>query len=87
MISRGRVNWFDPVKRFGFVKLESGYGDAFLHIDILKAGGFYFVPRGTEVKVVWESLNGRQRVMELLEVDVTCANAGEPPALQRRPSE
>ena len=33
----GRVSWFDPAKRFGFVKVDDGVGDVFLHFDALKA--------------------------------------------------
>lgn len=29
----------------GFVKLDDHLGDAFFHFDVLKAGGYYFVPR------------------------------------------
>lgn len=38
-------------KQFGFVKLDERLGDAFLHMTVLKDGGFYFVPRGTIVDV------------------------------------
>lgn len=30
MIASGRVSWFKPDKKFGFVELEGGIGDAFL---------------------------------------------------------
>jgi len=81
----GRVSWFDPAKRFGFVKLDDGVGDAFLHFDALKAGGFYFVPRGTTVRVRFErNERGGQRVVEVLHVDTSTARDGEPPPLPRK---
>ena len=86
MIATGQVSWFDPHKRFGFVKLNGGLGDAFLHFDVLKAGGYYFVPRGTAVEVRVETEQGKQRVAELFHVDTSTARPGEPPPLLRKQS-
>ena len=80
----GRVSWFNPEKRFGFVKLADGSGDAFLHFDALKAGGYYFVPRGTTVQVRVEPDRGKFRVREVLQVDTSTAQHGEPPPLVRK---
>jgi cold shock CspA family protein len=81
----GRVSWFDPAKRFGFIKLDERRGDAFLHFDVLKAGGYYFVPRGTTVQVRIEpDERGAQRVVEVLHVDTSTAAEGEPPPLLRK---
>ena len=85
IIAMGQVSWFNPEKRFGFVKLENRLGDAFLHFDVLKAGGYYFVPRGTTVQVRVEPDGGKQRVIELVHVDTSTARPGEPPPLLRRP--
>jgi len=85
MIASGRVSWFNPEKRFGFVKLDDRLGDAFLHFDVLKAGGYYFVPRGTTVQVRVEPERGKQRVVEVLSIDTSTPQEGEPPALQRKP--
>lgn len=79
----GTVSWFDPGKRFGFVRLSGGLGDAFLHFDVLKQGGYYFVPRGTTVQVRAGVENGRQRVLEVVGVDTSTAREGEPPPLAR----
>src|SRR5690348_5190860 len=35
---RGQVNWFNPGKRYGFVELLDGSGDAFLHATALSIG-------------------------------------------------
>ena len=84
IIATGKVSWFDPAKRFGFVKLDEHLGDAFLHIDALKAGGYYFVPRGTTVQVRLEPNQGKRRVAEVLLVDTSTARAGERPPLIRK---
>jgi len=82
----GRVSWFNLEKQFGFVKLESHGGDAFLHMSVLKAGGYCSLPRGTTVEVRVEADRGRHKVVELLHVDTSTAQHGEPPALIRRHS-
>jgi CspA family cold shock protein len=83
MIYTGRLSWFNSAKRFGFVKLDDGWGDAFLHIDVLKAGGYYSLPRGTTVQVRVKPDRGKHLVIELLHVDITTAREGEPPPLIR----
>lgn len=81
----GRISWFNSEKRFGFIKLDDGQGDAFLRYPTLKAGGFYFLPRGTTVRVsVSPDERGAPIVTQILHVDVTTANEGEPPALPRK---
>lgn len=35
----GKVKWFNPAKRFGFVELSDGSGDAFLHVTVLSGLG------------------------------------------------
>lgn len=34
MIALGRVSWFKLDRKFGFVELEGGVGDAFLHVSV-----------------------------------------------------
>jgi cold shock CspA family protein len=85
MIATGRVSWFDNRKQFGFVKLDDRWGDAFLHMDVLKVGGYYFVPRGTSMQVRVEPDRGKYRVVEILNVDTSTAQHGEPPPLVRKP--
>jgi len=86
-IATGRVSWFNLDKQFGFVKLNEGLGDAFLRMAVLKEGGFYFVPRGTTVEVRVEPDRGKFKVVEVLHVDTSTAQHGEPPAQPRKPKE
>ena len=51
MTVTGAVAWFDLTKQFGFVALEGGHGDAFLHMTVLKEAGYVWLPRGTTVRV------------------------------------
>jgi len=81
----GRVSWFNPEKRFGFVKLDNRLGDAFLHFDVLHAGGYDFVPRGTAVEVQIKPDRGKHLVTKVVNVDVSTAREGEPLAVLANP--
>jgi len=80
----GRVSWFNLKKQYGFVKLDDGKGDAFLHMSVLKAGGYYSLPRGTSLRVRVEPERGKHRIVEVLHVDTSTARHGEPPPLLRK---
>ena len=80
----GRVSWFNSQKQFGFVKLDDGKGDAFLHMSVLKAGGYYSLPRGTRMQVRVEPDRDKHRVIQLVHVDASTAQHGEPPPLIRK---
>ncbi|MGZ2411973.1 cold shock protein [Sphingomonas sp. F9_3S_D5_B_2] len=84
MITTGRVSWFNLEKQFGFVKLDDHQGDAFLRMAVLKDGGFYFVPRGTAVRVEVELARGKFAVVKVLDVDTSTAQHGEAPAQPRK---
>jgi CspA family cold shock protein len=83
MIATGTVSWFKLESLFGFVNLGSE-GDAFLHMSVLKRGGYVYIPPGTTMRVDAERQGGRLRVVEVLAVDVSTARPGAPPAVLRR---
>ncbi len=78
MIASGRVSWFKLEKKFGFVELEGGVGDAFLHVSVLKAAGYVTIPAGTTIRIRVETQAGRRRVVEVLSIDTSTALEGEP---------
>jgi CspA family cold shock protein len=84
MPTKGRVSWFKLDKKFGFVELEDGSGDAFLHMSVLKAAGYVSIPAGTTLVVSVEHEQGRRRVVEVLDVDTSTARPGEPAAVPRK---
>jgi CspA family cold shock protein len=85
MTVTGTVAWFDSDKQFGFVSLSNGYGDAFLHMSVLKEAGYYWIPQGTTVRVRIEEDRGKKRVAEVLEIDTGTARPGENDPILRRP--
>jgi CspA family cold shock protein len=87
MIALGRVSWFKLDKKFGFVELEGGVGDAFLHVSVLKAAGYVSIPAGTTIRVRFEIQSDRRRVIEILEIDTSTALKGEPAPVKRKHAE
>jgi CspA family cold shock protein len=68
------VKWFKADKGFGFVELENGQGDAFLHVNALHSAGHETVPPGTKLKViVGQGMKGAQ-VTRVIEVDTSTAS-------------
>ena len=70
---RGTVKWFNVVKGYGFVTPESGAGDVFLHMTVLRQAGYEKLPPGS---TVWcEAVQGAKglQVLAILEVDISTA--------------
>jgi CspA family cold shock protein len=76
MTETGTVAWFDLAKQFGFLHLSGGR-EAFLHMSVLKAAGYVWVPRGTTMQVRLEADRGKPRVSEVFAVDPSTARPGE----------
>jgi len=51
MSVRAKVKWFNPAKRFGFVELADGSGDAFLHLTVLSRLGISTVQPGETLEL------------------------------------
>ncbi len=64
----GVVKRFDPERGFGFVALDSGGGDAFLHISVLQRAGVEAVSPGTRLRVRAGQGQKGPQVTEVLEV-------------------
>ncbi len=80
----GTLSRFDLAKQFGFVRLQNGRGDAFLHMSVLKQAGYVWLPRGTTLQI--RTVNGgkTRRVTEVVLVDTSTARPGEKEAVLRR---
>lgn len=73
-----KVKWFNAEKGFGFVELEDGSGEAFLHIRAVEAAGQSRLDPGTTLRIrVGQGQKGPQ-VTEILSVDASTAEAPRP---------
>lgn len=75
---RGRVKWFNAVKGYGFLALESDNSDAFLHVTTLRQSGHEDLKPGATV--VCSGVRGPKgwQVMKVLDVDESTAVATPP---------
>jgi cold shock CspA family protein len=47
----GKVKWYNPANRYGFVELSDGSGDVFLHATALAGIGIGALPAGRDASV------------------------------------
>src|SRR5439155_13597170 len=59
----GTVKWFNGQKGFGFVAVEDGGKDVFLHISIVDRAGIQVLPEGQQVRMrVVKTQKGREAI-------------------------
>jgi len=76
---RGQVKWFNPAKRFGFVELSDGSGDAFLHVSVLSRLGIDTVQPGETLELRVAPGERGLVVIEVIGVDSSTAVAFKRP--------
>ncbi|GAC1338038.1 MAG: hypothetical protein NVSMB18_03840 [Acetobacteraceae bacterium] len=69
------VKWFNAEKGFGFVELEGGGGDAFLHVSVLSRAGHQTVSPGATLRVQVSPGQKGPQIAEVLNVDESTASA------------
>ena len=67
------VTWFNPKRRFGFVELSEGSGDAFLHRNVLVRAGIEAVEPCTTLKVRVIRGDRGPLVVDVLDIDRSTA--------------
>ncbi len=67
-MANGTVKWFNAEKGFGFVEVEGGSGDAFLHVSVLQRVGADAVAPGAALRVRVGPGQKGQQVTEVLEI-------------------
>jgi CspA family cold shock protein len=59
----GKVKWYNPTKGFGFVSVDDGGKDVFVHASALQASGLADLAEGQQVRMqVAQGLKGREAV-------------------------
>ena len=80
---RGKVKWFNAVKGYGFLALDSDNSDAFLHVTTLRQSGHEDLKPGATV--ICAGVHGPKgwQVMKVIEVDSSTAVAttSKPPPI------
>ena len=49
-MATGRVKWFNDAKGYGFIELEDGGGDIFVHYSVIDMDGFKTLREGQTVE-------------------------------------
>ena len=70
------VKWFNSEKGFGFVELEGGGGDAFLHVSVLARAGYQTVQPGSKLRVMVTPGQKGPQIAEVNSVDESTATPG-----------
>ena len=60
-MANGTVKWFNPTKGFGFIEMEDGAKDAFVHISAVERSGLPGLSEGQRVS--FELVSGRDGKM------------------------
>ena len=82
----GKVKWYNPAKRYGFVELTDGSGDAFLHASALAGIGISTLQSGATLEL---QVAPGQRGLEVTRVLSVDSSTAAPPRVSRmrgRPS-
>ena len=76
---RGKVKWYNPDKRYGFVELSDGSGDAFLHATALLNIGINTLQPGETLELRVALGQRGPQVTEVISVDSSTAAPPKPP--------
>src|SRR5215831_17454417 len=76
-----KVKWYNPDKRYGFVELSGGSGDAFLHASALAGIGISTLQSGATLELQVAVGQRGPQVEEVISIDSSTA---VPPRVTRR---
>jgi len=64
-MKNGTVKWFNPTKGYGFIQMEDGSRDVFVHITELERAGIANLAEGQKVSFELESNKGKTSAVNL----------------------
>ena len=70
-MATGTVKWFNATKGFGFIQLDNGGKDAFVHISAVERAGMRHLTEGQKVEfeLVTDRRTGKQAAENLKAVE------------------
>jgi CspA family cold shock protein len=80
----GKLKWFNPGKRYGFVELSDGSGDAFIHATALAGIGVSTLQPGETLELRVALGQRGPQVTEVISVDSSTAAPPRPPRKSSR---
>jgi CspA family cold shock protein len=64
-MKNGTVKWFNPTKGYGFIQMEDGTRDVFVHITELERSGIANLAEGQKVSFELSSNKGKTSAVNL----------------------
>ncbi len=64
-MATGTVKWYNPAKRFGFIKPDDGASDVFVHFSALEAAGLSMLDEGQRISYELAENKGKTSAVNL----------------------
>ncbi|NBO19197.1 MAG: cold-shock protein [Proteobacteria bacterium] len=68
-MATGTVKWYNPSKRFGFLKPDDGANDVFIHISAVEAAGLQSLNENQRIQYDLAEKNGKLSAVNLKLID------------------
>ena len=65
---KGKIKWFNPIKRYGFIQNNEGGKDVFLHMSALEEAGIDKITEGEEVSFEIGDNNGKETAVNIQKI-------------------
>jgi cold shock protein len=64
-MATGTVKWYNPAKRFGFIKPDDGSSDVFVHVSALEQAGLAMLDEGQRLQYDLAENKGKMSAVNL----------------------
>jgi len=64
-MATGTVKWYNPAKRFGFIKPDDGSNDVFVHVSALEQAGLSMLDEGQRLQYDLAENKGKMSAVNL----------------------